>query len=39
MISAIAQKDNPDYYDECVALGKRGRVAEVTPAAVPVVDD
>jgi hypothetical protein len=39
MISAIAKKDHPDYYDECVALGKRERVAEVTPAAVPVVDD
>jgi hypothetical protein len=39
MISAIAKKDHPDYYDECVALGKRERFAEVTPAAVPVDDD
>ena len=38
MISAIAQKDNPDYYDDCVALGKRGRVLDVAPAEVPVED-
>ena len=36
MISAIAQKDNPGYYDDCVALGKRDRHAEVAPAAIPV---
>ena len=36
MISAIAQKDNPSYYDDCVALGKRDRHAEVAPAAIPI---
>ena len=39
MISAVAQKDNPHYYDDLVSLGKRKRVAEVTHAAVPVEED
>ena len=39
MISAVAQKDKPAYYDELVSLGKRSRGTEIAQAAVPVVDD
>jgi len=39
MISAVAHKDNPTYYDDLVTLGKRSRVADVQHAAVPVEDN
>jgi len=39
MISAVAHKDNPTYYDDLVSLGKRSRVADVQHAAVPVEDN
>jgi hypothetical protein len=39
MISAVAQKDKPTYYDELVSLGKRNRGTEVAQAAVPVIED
>ena len=39
MISAVAQRDNPTYYDDCVALGKKARDVEVAEAAVPVIDE
>ena len=39
MISAVAQRDNPTYYDDCVALGKKAKVVEVGEAAVPVVEE
>ena len=39
MISAVTQKDNPNYYYDLVSLGKRKRVPEITHAAVPVEED
>jgi hypothetical protein len=36
MISAVAQKDHPTYYDDCVTLGKRARATEMPAAAVPI---
>ena len=39
MVAAIAKKDNPDYYDDCIALGKRKREGEIEEAAVPVEED
>ena len=40
MMAAIAKKDNPDYYDECVALGKRRKDdEEIAEAALPVLED
>jgi hypothetical protein len=39
MISAVARKDKPTYYDELVSLGKRNRGTEVAQAAVPVNED
>ena len=39
MISAVAQKDHPTYYDDLVSLGERSRGGEIAEAAVPVEDD
>ena len=39
MISKVAHTDNPTYYDECVALGKKARVTEIAEAAVPVEEE
>ena len=39
MISAVAKRDNPAYYDDCVAMGKKKKVEEVPEVAVPVEED
>ena len=39
MMAAVAKRDNPTYYDDCVSMGKRRRDDEVPDAAVPVEED
>ena len=38
MISAVAQKDHPNYYDDLVTLGKKSRGTDIAEAAIPVAE-